>query len=69
VAAASKLLANMVTEYRGMGLSMGTMVCGWDERVRAINILINTLTPFYLPMQSFSFTLFTHLENQNVLYV
>ncbi|XP_072331084.1 proteasome subunit beta type-8-like isoform X1 [Scyliorhinus torazame] len=32
VSAASKLLANMVAEYRGMGLSMGTMVCGWDEK-------------------------------------
>merc|ERR1711915_298084 len=32
VAAASKLLANMVYEYKGMGLSMGTMVCGWDKR-------------------------------------
>ncbi|MBZ3877397.1 Proteasome subunit beta type-5 [Sciurus carolinensis] len=29
VAAASKLLANMVCQYKGMGLSMGTMVCGW----------------------------------------
>jgi 20S proteasome alpha/beta subunit len=27
VAAASKLLANTVYGYRGMGLSMGTMVC------------------------------------------
>merc|ERR1711953_1123442 len=32
VAAASKLLANMVYEYKGMGLSMGTMVCGWDKK-------------------------------------
>nr|AAY98499.1 LMP X [Swiftia exserta] len=32
VAAASKLLANMVYYYRGMGLSMGTMICGWDKR-------------------------------------
>ncbi|XP_064791626.1 proteasome subunit beta type-5-like [Oncorhynchus masou masou] len=31
VAAASKLLANMVYQYKGMGLSMGTMVCGWDK--------------------------------------
>ncbi len=30
VAAASKLLANMVNSYKGMGLSMGTMVTGWD---------------------------------------
>ena len=32
VAAASKLLANIVYNYKGMGLSMGTMVCGWDKR-------------------------------------
>lgn len=32
VAAASKLLANMVYGYKGMGLSMGTMICGWDKR-------------------------------------
>lgn len=32
VAAASKLLANIVYGYKGMGLSMGTMICGWDKR-------------------------------------
>lgn len=31
VAAASKLLANMVNSYKGMGLSMGTMITGWDK--------------------------------------
>lgn len=31
VAAASKLLANIVYEYKGQGLSMGTMICGWDK--------------------------------------
>merc|ERR1712243_43086 len=36
VAAASKLLANIVYGYKGMGLSMGTMICGWDERTRII---------------------------------
>ena len=30
VRAASKLLANTMYSYRGMGLSMGTMVAGWD---------------------------------------
>ncbi|CAF0729926.1 unnamed protein product [Didymodactylos carnosus] len=34
VAAASKILANMIFEYRGMGLSMGTMIVGWDKRFR-----------------------------------
>eukprot|EP00959_Pyramimonas_sp_CCMP1952_P240048 5016553-Pyramimonas_sp.AAC.1 len=31
VAGASKLLANTLFSYRGMGLSMGTMVAGWDD--------------------------------------
>lgn len=32
VAAASKLLSNTMSYYRGMGLSMGTMVAGWDNK-------------------------------------
>ncbi|KAK3698597.1 hypothetical protein QZH41_014580 [Actinostola sp. cb2023] len=32
VTAASKILANMVYSYKGMGLSMGTMICGWDKK-------------------------------------
>ena len=32
VAAASKLLANILYNYKGMGLSMGTMIIGWDKR-------------------------------------
>ncbi|KAK6466191.1 proteasome subunit beta type-8-like [Huso huso] len=32
VCAASKLLSNMMCEYRGMGLSMGSMICGWDKQ-------------------------------------
>ncbi|XP_022106646.1 proteasome subunit beta type-5-like [Acanthaster planci] len=31
VAAASKLLANILYNYKGMGLSVGTMICGWDK--------------------------------------
>merc|ERR550539_196129 len=31
VAAASKLLANIFFQYRGRGLSCGTMVAGWDK--------------------------------------
>jgi 20S proteasome alpha/beta subunit len=34
VAATSKILAHMIFEYRGMGLSMDTMIVGWDNRVR-----------------------------------
>lgn len=33
VAAASKLLSNTVYGYRGYGLSMGTMIAGWDENL------------------------------------
>ncbi|CAG8503808.1 1949_t:CDS:2 [Dentiscutata heterogama] len=33
VAAASKLLANMVYPYKRMGISMGTMITGWDKTV------------------------------------
>jgi len=32
VAAASKLMANMAYSYKGMGLSMGMMLTGWDKR-------------------------------------
>ncbi|XP_044937371.1 proteasome subunit beta type-8-like [Mustela putorius furo] len=32
VSAASKLLSNMVFQYRGMDLSMGSMICGWDKK-------------------------------------
>ena len=31
VAAASKLLANILYSYKGMGLSVGTMIAGWDK--------------------------------------
>lgn len=34
VAAASKMLSNMVYDYKGMDMSMGTMVTGWDKTVR-----------------------------------
>ncbi|CAG0887565.1 unnamed protein product [Cyprideis torosa] len=32
VAAASKLLSNMVYNYKGMGLSLGVMIAGWDKK-------------------------------------
>ncbi|KAJ1662227.1 Proteasome subunit beta type-5 [Coemansia sp. RSA 1813] len=32
VAAASKILVNLVLRYRGMGMSMGTMIAGWDKK-------------------------------------
>jgi len=31
VAAASRILANILYQYRGYGLSMGTMLAGWDH--------------------------------------
>jgi 20S proteasome subunit beta 5 len=33
VAAASKLLHNIMYSYKGYGLSMGTMIAGWDKGV------------------------------------
>ncbi|KAK9464121.1 nucleophile aminohydrolase [Lipomyces oligophaga] len=36
VAAASKILSNLVYNYKGMGLSMGTMVCGYTKNDPAI---------------------------------
>jgi len=32
VAAASKLIVNMIYNYKGMGLSLGVMIAGWDKR-------------------------------------
>ncbi|CAH2002072.1 unnamed protein product [Acanthoscelides obtectus] len=32
VAAASKLMTNMIYNYKGMGLSIGMMIAGWDKR-------------------------------------
>ncbi|XP_040180850.1 proteasome subunit beta type-8 [Rana temporaria] len=32
VSAASKLLCNMMLQYRGSGLCMGSMICGWDKK-------------------------------------
>jgi len=31
VAGASKLLSNITYQYKNYGLSMGTMICGWDQ--------------------------------------
>lgn len=33
VAAASKLLSNICFNYKGMGLSMGVMIAGYDKKV------------------------------------
>lgn len=38
MSAASKLLSNMMLQYRGMGLSMGSMVCGWDKKVGGLSL-------------------------------
>ncbi|NP_001103512.1 proteasome subunit beta type-8 [Xenopus tropicalis] len=32
VSAASKLMCNMMLQYRGTGLSVGSMICGWDKK-------------------------------------
>lgn len=38
MSAASKLLSNMMCQYRGMGLSMGSMICGWDKKVCTLHV-------------------------------
>jgi 20S proteasome subunit beta 5 len=45
VAGASKILANMIYSYKDMGLSMGTMIAGWDKRVSII--LFNSSNSFF----------------------
>jgi 20S proteasome subunit beta 5 len=40
VAAASKLLCNMLYYYKGMGLSVGTMIAGWDKKVCVHAVII-----------------------------
>lgn len=47
MAAASKLMANMVYNYKGMGLSMGMMLAGIDKRVR----MTTTETLIYILMR------------------
>lgn len=44
VAAASKLLCNMMLSYRGMGLSVGSMICGWDKQVIMLPLVSAGLT-------------------------
>lgn len=36
ISAASQCLANWITQYRGYGLSMGTMIAGWDNREQGL---------------------------------
>lgn len=38
VAAASKVLSNILYYYRNYGLSVGSMICGWDKRVRSSSL-------------------------------
>ena len=47
VAAASKLLSNICFQYKGMGLSMGVMIAGYDKKVRNI-FRINAWGKFWL---------------------
>lgn len=57
VAAASKLLANMVYQYKGYGLSMGVMIAGWDKKVRFCDvelcIFICSMFFFYVQVNSY----------------
>ena len=53
VAAASKLLSNMLYNYKGMGLSLGVMICGWDHK-KGPKIYMVTDNSQRLPGQMFS---------------
>lgn len=53
VAAASKLLVNMLYNYKGMGLSLGVMICGWDRK-RGAQIYMVDNDGRRLPGQMFS---------------
>jgi len=46
VAAASKILGNIMYSYKGYGLSMGTMVAGWDHRGPNLYMVDNDGTRF-----------------------
>ena len=39
LAAASKLLSNIMYNYKGMGLSLGSMICGYDKTVSLLHTL------------------------------
>lgn len=52
VAAASKLMSNMVYNYKGMGLSMGMMLAGWDKRVSQIFIVTYLLLKYLFVLGS-----------------
>lgn len=49
VTGASKLLANILYSYRGMGLSVGTMIAGWDEKVYIYILYLDDCVIFGLP--------------------
>lgn len=46
-AAASKLMANMAFSYKGMGLSMGMMIAGYDKNVKIISCFYGILCRYY----------------------
>lgn len=51
VASASKLLANITYSYRNYGLSMGTMITGWDKTVPL------SLSLEFIPSNTYTFIL------------
>ncbi|KAF0990051.1 hypothetical protein HZS_121, partial [Henneguya salminicola] len=52
VAAASKILSNMLLYYKNMGLSMGTMICGWDTKGPSIYYVEDSGTRYTSSMLS-----------------
>ncbi|KAK4331645.1 Proteasome subunit beta type-5 [Rhodotorula toruloides] len=73
VAAASKYLANLVYSYKGMGLSMGTMICGWDKTVGLLCVFpLRTALTFSLassPLDNATRIAFWCLQGPALFYV
>ncbi|VVC98954.1 unnamed protein product [Leptidea sinapis] len=56
VAAASKLMANMVYNYKGMGLSMGMMLAGFDKRNLGVVLSTTRRTGMRIPVALSAYT-------------
>ena len=50
VSAASKILGNITYSYRSYGLSMGTMIAGWDHTVITSSYYSYSLLSFSIPL-------------------
>jgi len=65
VAAASKILSNTVYYYKGMGLSMGTMITGWDKTVGKLFCPFSRFPFFFVSI----FIYLIVIQGPNLFYV